>query len=254
MQLALQRTLCLILSALILTLSFAGTTSAEDANVSTETETAATVDANTGSTNPLPLMRPALLQNLQNNAQDAIQNVRKNLNPLIQMKSSSTSDERKNIIEDFREKKAELNSERKTAIMNFKERMQALARTHLGATITRFSTLIRHFENIAERMESRIEKLKALGADTASVETSLETAVTLTTTAKADVEALKNLINEVTDSSDPETVKTAIRAAIGKATASVKAAHQAFIKAARELSALAKATIEINSETTVDRE
>lgn len=256
-----------MLAALILAFGSASIVSAEDASVETDTSVSAETEVTVDVRPTLPLKpRPAqILHNRQlkaftDNAQDAIKNVRKNIRDLpikagLEMRVASTSGEHKNnIIENLRKKQAEFKGERKAKVENLKERIQALARTHLGGAITRLSAAIRHFENIAERIESRIEKLNERGIDTASVEASLEAAVALTATAKVNVGALKDLINSVTDFSDPETVKAEIRAAIEKATASVKAAHQQFIKAARELSALVQTSIEINSETTVDTE
>ncbi len=277
MQLTFVRVSFLAFTSLVLMLGTTSVVSAED-EVTVETTVVSeetTVEVDTA-TKPEMKPRPGQMypnkqiKVLDGNTQNIIKNIPKNLqnlpakvrldmiNPSTtikeRMKVASTSGERKNIIDTMREKKEGLKDERKAKMENLKERIQMLARTHLGSSITRLSAAIRHFENIAERIESRLLKLSERGVETASVEASLETAISLTATAKTDVDALKALINSVTDASDPETIRAEIRAAIEKATASVKAAHEAFIKTARELSALVRVSGGINSTTTVDVE
>lgn len=158
-------------------------------------------------------------------------------------KSASTTDERRGLLED-----------RKEFRENIKERLQVLVRTHIGSAIARLNAAIRHFERFTDRIESRITKLEERGMDTTSVEASLATAISLTATAKADVDALSTLVASVTAESDPETVKAEIRAAIQKAVESVKAAHKAFKETVRELAALVKASVEVEAEVDVNTE
>ncbi len=256
MQLTLQRTLLVALGVLLIafgTVSFAH--AEDDATVQVSAETTVQVDVRTATGTP-PKFRPGApfqnkqLKEFKENAKDAIKDV--SAKARIEMRAASSSGEKKNIMENLREKKEDLKNDRKEKMQSFKERIQLLARTHIGASINRFTAAINHFENIAERIESRIDKLNDRGINTVNVEASLKTAVDLTATAKADVAALKTLLNSVTDTSDPATVKAQIRAAIEKATASIKAAHQALMKTARELSALVRASGGINSTTTVD--
>ena len=160
----------------------------------------------------------------------------------IELKNASSGAERRDIAKDAA---VELRA-------NIKERLQVLFRTHLGSIMARLNAAIQHFDNIAARIESRIEKLNDAGVDTASVEASLRAAVEANATAEADVEALSTLASSVTETSNAETVKAEIRAAIQEATASIKAAHRAFLDTAKQLSTLVRASLEINSATSVD--
>ena len=163
-------------------------------------------------------------------------------NARIELKNASSGPERRDIV---REAGVELRA-------NIKERLQVLFRTHLGSIMARLNAAIQHFDNIAVRIESRIEKLDEAGVDTATVETSLSTAVEANAAAETNVNALSSLVASVTDGSNAETVKAEIRAAIHKATASIKVAHRAFLDTAKQLSALVRASAEINSDASVD--
>ena len=116
----------------------------------------------------------------------------------------------------------------------------------------RMNAALNQFENIVTRIESRIEKLKARGVDTASVEASLSTSVGLVATAKVDVQALSTLVASVTESSDAASVKEQLRAAIDKATGSVKAAHRALLDTAKALSALVRVSAEAEASTSTE--
>jgi len=241
MQLALQKTTLLLLA---LVLVFASMSIARAEETSVEGNASAEANVNIQSPKPRPLQ---ILNNIRANIKDKIQGEVRDFKMEVRtdLRSATSGAERKDIIKDAREQKQEFRS-------NMKERLQALFRTHLGSAIARLNAALRHFDNFVERIESRIEKLKERGIDTASVETSLASSVSIIATAKVDVQALSDLLSSVSDTTDVETVKAAIRAAIEKATASVKAAHRSLVEVAKALSALVRASVEINSETTVD--
>ncbi|HCM43614.1 MAG: hypothetical protein UY39_C0017G0005 [Candidatus Kaiserbacteria bacterium GW2011_GWC2_49_12] len=183
-------------------------------------------------------------------SKETLQNVRTEMRP--DFKSASSSTERRTLIDEMRDKREGAREEQKGIRANLKERLQSLMRTHLGASIARLNAALRHFDKFAERIDSRIKKLKERGADTTSVEALLSDTVVLITSAKADVQSLTSLIDSIADTGDPQTVKSEIRASVIKATESTKAAHRALRNTTRELIALVKATVQTNSETDVD--
>jgi len=168
------------------------------------------------------------------------------------LKTATSGAERRTVVDEMREKREEARDQQKDARTDLKERLQLLIRTHLGSAVARLNAALRRFDDFTERIESRIEKLKERGVDTASAESLLLDAVTLTASARANVQALVSLIDSVTDTSDPQAVKAEMRAAIVKATESVKEVHQAMLKTARELGALARESANINSKVRVD--
>lgn len=215
-------------AAVALILGIFGSVSAETVGVGTNVSVSATSEVRP---RPLQLLHDKL--ELQKKALVEIRSIRQDAKDFradvrIDLKAASSGAGRRDVLKEAR-------TEIKTGI---KERLQVLARTHLGSAIARLNAATRNFDNLISRIGSRIEKLKARGVATASVEVSLATAVRLTATAKADAKALTDLIGSITDASDPATVKAQIRAAIDTATASVKAAHLALLKTARELSGL----------------
>ncbi len=176
--------------------------------------------------------------------------VEQRLEVRAEMQHATTADERRNIIREARES-AEERRDRAVEIRgNVKERIEMLVRTHVGAIIRRAENAINMFANLAERMEMRIDKLQAVGANTASVEASLDASLSLVAAAEADLEALKDLVASVRESSDTEAVRAQLRAAVAKVTASIKAAHASLLSTARSLAQLsATVTVDADAET-----
>ena len=209
----------------------------------------ATVQATTTRPRPMPLqiMQDKKAQ-LRGDIRDVRQEMRgdlkeERLETRVEMRGATSGPERRDIMRGSVEDRKEIRGEARLEIKgNIKERLQALVKTRIGAVIRRTNAALNQFDNIIERIESRIEKLKARGIDTASVETSLATSVGLVATAKTDVGALSTLVASVTEASDPATIKEQLRVAIDKATASVKAAHRALLDTAKALSTLVRAS------------
>ncbi len=211
------------------------------ASIATAQETSASVgaEAEAGATvtGPQPLIQlreeaRTKLQDLRQNMQDQRIDLR------IQMNAATSSNERRDIIEEMRENREEARSDRQDAIGSLKARVQALARTHIGSAIQRAENALNMFDNVVDRMESRIEKLRKAGIETATAEASLDASVKLVAKANADLAALKSAVDSVRDSSDADTVRIQIRAAIGQVTASVKAAHASLLETARVLAGI----------------
>lgn len=218
-----------------------------------------TVRATTTRPRPMPLqiMQDKKAQ-LRGDIRDVRQEMRgdlkeERLETRVEMRNATSGDERRDIMRGSVEDRKEIRGEARLEIKgNIKERLQALVKTHVGAVIRRTNAALNQFENIVTRIESRIEKLKTRGVDTASVEASLSTSVGLIATAKVDVQALSTLVASVTESSDPASVKEQLRAAIDKATASIKAAHRALLDTAKALSALVRVSAEAEANTSTE--
>ena len=243
MQLTIQRLSVLLLLTLALIFASASTAFAEDVSAEASVSAEAKVEAGSGG-KPRPLQ---LLNNVRTNIKDKAQRELREIKveTRADLKTASSSAEKRAILQDAKEGRKEIRGD-------MKERLQVLLRTHLGSAIARLNAAVRHFDNIIERIESRIEKLKDRGLDTASVEATLKVAMDAAAVAKVDVQALSSVGASITASSTAETVKTEIRTAVKKAMESVKVAHQALLKTSRELSALVKVSAQINSTTTVD--
>lgn len=119
-------------------------------------------------------------------------------------------------------------------------KMKELVRQHAGLIKERFSLALRQFERLSGRIETRLEKMKAEGIATASVEAELEVAKAANIEAKADVQAVADFVASIDDSADRAAVRTELQALIKDAQTSIREAHQAFQKVVRSLVALAK--------------
>ncbi len=244
----------ILVAGLAGTLGLFGGSFASAQEVSGSAEVSVQVRATTSRPLP-PGPRPQPLIELREEAEMRIMQLRdgmveQRLETRAEMRGEAKSSENRNIIRDMREN-AEERRERAAEIRgNIKERIEALLRSHIGGAIRRSENAINMFHNLVERMESRIDKLQAAGAATASVEASLASSVSLVATTEADLKSLQDLVASVDASSNAEEVKAQVRAAIQKVTSSIKAAHSALLSTARALAQLsATATVGAEVET-----
>lgn len=151
-------------------------------------------------------------------------------------------DERASVKADIKEKRAEIKAD-------IKSRVQEFVRTHLNGALQRLNAATGMFDNVVSRIQSRIDKLKGKGVVTTSVETSLSSAMSAISVAKADTKALSDITASVNASSSPETVRSQMQAAIEKASASVKAAHKALIDTTAVLLSLVHSSANVQATT-----
>ncbi len=162
-------------------------------------------------------------------------------------------DDRKELQKEIKDDRMQMRSEIKERKAALKDRIKDALKARLGSAITRLNNAMQQFDNLSARMQSRIDKLKANGAATATAESALSSAAILITTAKADISALQSLVNSASSSADDaaaETIKGQIKTAMEKATASVKAAHEglrAVTKALSEIKVNATASTTITN-------
>jgi len=251
-----------LILVIIVSLAFVGFALAHETDDPTHVETYAQADAGVNATvetqtdasgnliKPLDLIRRAkeVQQNIRQNAMEAKQGLRTDTK--MQLQGAQTPDEKKDVVRNAFDARVDIARDRVQATM----KLRSLVHVHAGLIRERFALAIRQFEKFIIRIESRIEKLKAEGVVTTSVEAKLETAKGAVATAKVDVQAVASFIETISDSSDRDAVKTELRALIQTAQASIKAAHAALKEAVRELITLNKNAItSASSETTVEQ-
>jgi len=234
---------------------------------SAETETT-DASAEVRATTTRPALRP--MQLMRDETKGVIQNMRMEIKDSRdemhdERKNATSSDERRAIMIENRNENAatraeareELRTNRQDRLSAIKlkisERANEMFKTHVDRASNRLDAVLGSFDKFVERIQSRITKLQDNGVNTASVEASLANSVSLIATAKADSAAIDAIIAATTNTSDAATVRASMKAAIEKASASVKAAHQGLMSTVKDLVALirvsgkANATIESNN-------
>lgn len=156
------------------------------------------------------------------------------------LKEATSSAERRDILKNAREEKRVIKDERRESAAAIKTQLKMLVRQHVGAISQRFAIALKQFDNTMTRIQSRIEKLKANGIDTSAADTLFESAKVAVAQAKSDVQALTDLVAQVSDTGDAKTVRAQVDTAVKKASASVKAAHSALESTAKALVKLAR--------------
>ncbi len=240
-----------------LILSLAGVTYAEDGSAETSVTVGATTSRSKPRPTPLQVMQEKKARLLEN-ARSIRQNLRGDLQEeraetRVELRAATSGPERRDIIKGSLEDRKEVRADARAEIKgNIKERLQALIKTHVGSIIRRLGAAFKQFDNIIERIDSRIQKLKQRGVDTSSVEASLSTSASLVATAKENAGALSTLVGSVSESSDAASVKEQLRTATDKATASVKAAHRALLETAKMLSAIIRASASVESSSSTE--
>ena len=145
-------------------------------------------------------------------------------------KASSTEirDMRKDVIETRKEKVSEIRDQKK-------DQRKELARQHIGKIEQRYAIVIKQFDGLAARIQSRIDKIKANGVDTSKAEAALGVALSAIAQVKADAQTLADLVKQVNSGDDAKALRAQIEAAVRTVNASVKAAHEALGKAGKAL-------------------
>lgn len=123
--------------------------------------------------------------------------------------------------------------------------------------ITRLKAAVERFTKIADRIDSRILKLKGNGVDTSKAESNVAIARTKITEATAAVAAAEaSITSAVASANASETSSTTapvdsgkpVREALQKARAAVEEAHKALVNAVESLRANVK--VEVHATTT----
>lgn len=222
---------------IIVTLSFVGFALAEESGASAEVGAEATVNVTPNKlVRPLDLIR-AKVGEVKKNAVDAKVQLRANTKVELQ---NAPPGEKRDVMKNALDARVDIAKTRIASTTGIRMQLKGLVRQHAGLIKERFALALRQFEKLFTRIETRIEKLKAEGAATATVEADLALAKTANAEAKVDVQAVANFVASVDDSADRESVKSQLQVLIKEAQASIKAAHQALQKVVRGLVALAK--------------
>ena len=151
------------------------------------------------------------------------------------MRSATSSTERREIEKNAIEQRRVLIDARKASTTEIRDRRKELAREHVGKIGQRYSVAIKQFDNLASRIQSRIDKLRANGTDVSKAETALALAQTAISQVKTDARALADLLAQVNSGDDAKALRAQIEAAVKKVSASIKLAHKALEKAGKAL-------------------
>lgn len=110
------------------------------------------------------------------------------------------------------------------------ETRKVRVRAYLGRVAGRTGIAITRLERIADRIDSRLDKLQEKGTDVSDYRTLLETAETKITGAKLDAENAKIKIEEMMNSGeDAKTIFQQIKDELNKVKQAVKGAHSALV-------------------------
>ena len=137
------------------------------------------------------------------------------------------------------------------------ERRSDILKREAAQVIKRMHAAIDRFTKIADRIDSRITKMKEKGVDTGKAEASVAIARTKITEATAAVANAEASIASAADNADASASTTAssdagkpVREALQKARVAVEAARKALVEAVESLRANVK--VEIHATTTAD--
>ncbi|MDP3965366.1 MAG: hypothetical protein Q8Q13_01035 [bacterium] len=154
----------------------------------------------------------------------------------------SAIEQRKGLIETRKASSTEIRDQRKDAIEARKEKVSEIrdqkkerARQHIGKIEQRYAIVIRQFDGLVARIQSRIDKMTANGIDTANVESALALAQTAIAQVKTDAQALADLVKQVNSGDEAKALRAQIEVAVRTVNGSVKAAHEALGKAGKAL-------------------
>src|SRR3989344_7498124 len=135
--------------------------------------------------------------------------------------TSEIRDQRKDLIEARKASSTEIRDQRK-------DQRKELARGHLVAITRRYEIAVKQFENLAGRIQSRIDKMKTAGADTSSAESALGTALSIIAQLKADAQAIVDSLSQVETGTGAKAARSQVEASVKKINAEIKSARDAL--------------------------
>lgn len=124
---------------------------------------------------------------------------------------------------------------------------KSILRVHGGVIKNRFRLAVSQMNGLLMRIDSRLGKMAETGVDitvAGKAKTDAELAVDK---AEADAQAVADFVANVPDGSDRATVKAELETKLRTANTSLKAAHEAVMKAVRALVSLAKVKVDANA-------
>lgn len=116
-----------------------------------------------------------------------------------------------------------------TARVRMEERREKLIKEHADRVVRRLTQALERFDNIADRIGSRLDKLATEGASVTDLRTKLAAARAKIADAKTSVSGIQAAVEAVLISSDPKASFEAAREVINGAHEKVKAAHAALV-------------------------
>jgi chromosome segregation ATPase len=194
---------------------------------------------------------------MRDNLKANIIDVRANTKEEMQAASSSTErreiernaiEQRKEMIENRKENASVISDQRKDLLEARKEkaseirdRIKEQAHQHIETMKRRYEVALKQFENLVTRIESRIEKMRGNGIDTAQAESALSLAVSAIARARNDAQTLANLNGQIQSGDDARAMRLQVGEDVKTLHESIKSAHNALVNAGKELIAAAKA-------------
>ncbi len=157
------------------------------------------------------------------------------VNTKEKMRAATTSAERREIEKSAIKERKGLIDTRKASTTEIRDQRKELARQHVGKIEQRYAIAVKQFDNLATRIQSRIDKIKANGIDASKAEAALALAQAAIAQAKTDAQALADLRAQVNSGDEAKALRAQIEAAVKKVNASIKAAHSALQKAGKIL-------------------
>lgn len=183
---------------------------------------------------PLDIIRERALnaqQNIQETARDARLELK--MNTKLELQNASGT-ERRDVLRAAGQERIEIMKTRAASSTALQMKMRAAIQLHGGQIRMHFSNAVRHLRQFMDRIESRMDKLAASGADISALITLQAQAETSIAAAELDIKAVQDFMATVTDDSDRAQVKATMESLIKDARESIRAAHEdvrALIKA-----------------------
>lgn len=169
--------------------------------------------------------------NVRGNVQERKENVKENVQERKENIKANVQERRENIKENAQE--------RRTAVReNVAERRKAIIRNHFNRMMKRLEAALERGKKLGDRIQSRIEKAKANGKNTAKAQTALDKARAAWQEAKAALEEAKSKLEGVLSSTDPKAAFKEVHDLVVKARDKIKAVHAALVDAVTALKGL----------------
>ena len=141
-------------------------------------------------------------------------------------------DQRRENMEQRMDERKEAVQKRMTRLL---ENRKNNIRNYFGRMIKRFEEAVKRLKNLADRIESRLNKFTELGKDVSASRISLGEAKRKIADAETAIAEAKSKLDDVLNSDSPKEAFKEVRVLVVKARDAIKDAHQALVKVIKEI-------------------
>ena len=182
-----------------------------------------------------PQNTPNRLQERKENVLERQQQRKENVRERVDTKRENVQQRKENIQDRREEMKNQREEKRQEARQRLDKRRKKIMRNHFARMMKRFEAALEREKKLGERIQSRIDKAKANGKNTAKAQAALNKAKKTWEEAKALLGEVRGKIDGVLSAADPKEAFKEVQTLVASVRDKIKAVHKDLVDAVTAL-------------------